>query len=454
MKAHWTIQWKIPGAVLLFGCAIILVNHWRNEKNLVERRLLRLEQEAADTGSRLSGVLQHLSRRQQQRAAELEMSYVSLSVDVDLGVVCGRDGVILYATQLQWRGVHLSESPLADEWAQTRAAMERMAASQRWDGTRARLVTIMPFYEGYDSADRAAVLVRYDPTLSLAALRSEARHESVRHAWVLLALALLLWFALDELVGRRVRELLRQVRMVGTGSHELPPLAGSDELSVISHEFHDAVRRLRSAERLALDAAELERRRIGSDLHDDLCQRLSATKMKTEVMLSRLPAEVRPLGEEVAAELQEAVGVARGMAHGLSPVGLEAHGLAHALELLAGFVRGAFQVSCAVEVEESVERVLDVPDKELLFRVVQELAANACKHSKPDRMSIGLCVEHDIVVLTLIHDGSPYEESGTPAASGMGLALMRQRLMALNAEIERSMEAGFAVAAVRVPVKK
>ena len=62
-------------------------------------------------------------------------------------------------------------------------------------------------------------------------------------------------------------------------------------------------------------------------------------------------------------------------------MGLEAHGLAHALELLAGFVRGAFQVSCAVEIEDAVEQVLDVPEKELLFRVAQELAANACKHS-------------------------------------------------------------------------
>lgn len=451
MKARWTIQWKIPGAVLLFGCVIILVNHWRNERSLVERHLQRVEQEAADTGSRLSGVLQHLSRRQQQRAAELEMSYASLSPDVDLGVVCGRDGTILYATQLQWCGVHVKESPLADEWSRVRGAMEKMAAAQMWDASHARLVTISPFYEGYDTAERAAVLLRHDPTLTLSRLRGEARHESVQHAWVLLALTLLLWFTLDELVGRRVRDLLGQVRMVGTEGHEPPPLAGSDELSVISREFHDAVSRLRSAERLVLDAAEQERRRIGSDLHDDLCQRLSATKMKTEVMLNQVPPESRALAEQVAAELQDAVGLARGMAHGLSPVGLEAHGLAHALELLAGFVRGAFQVSCAVELEEAVEPALNVPEKELVFRVAQELAANACKHSKPGRMSISLCVEHGDLVLTVIHDGIPYEER---ESGGMGLALMKQRLHALNAVIERSVEAGFAITVVRAPLKK
>jgi signal transduction histidine kinase len=139
------------------------------------------------------------------------------------------------------------------------------------------------------------------------------------------------------------------------------------------------------------------------------------------------------------------------MAHGLSPVGLEAHGLAHALELLAGFVRGAFHVSCAVEMEEAVEPALDVSEKELVFRVAQELAANACKHSKPRRMSISLCVEHGDLVLTVIHDGIPYEERDS---GGMGLTLMKQRLQALNAVIERSVEAGLAVTVVRAPLKK
>jgi signal transduction histidine kinase len=454
VKARWTIQWKIPGVVLLFGCVTILVNHWRNERSLLERRLMRLEQEAADTGSRLSGVLQHLSRRQQQRAAELEMSYVSLSPDVDLGVVCDRNGAILYATQLQWCGVHLDASPLADEWGRVHDAMQKMTMVQRWDASQKRLVVIVPFYEGYDTSERAAVLLRYDPTLSLERLREEAWHESVQHASVLLALTLLLWFALDELVGRRVRELLNQVRRVGTGGHELPPVAGTDELSVISREFHDAVGRLRCAERLALDAAEQERRRIGSDLHDDLCQRLSATKMKSEVLLNRLPSEDRRLAEEIAGELQDAVGVARGMAHGLSPVGLEAHGLAHALELLAGFVRGAFQVPCAIEIEEKVESVLDVANKELLFRVVQELVANACKHSKPRRMSLSLCVESGDVVATLLHDGSAFVEPAATEGDGMGLAMLKRRLQALNAVLERSVEAGFAVAVVRVPAKK
>lgn len=449
-----SIQRKISVVVLLFGCVMILLNNWRNQKWLAEQRLARLEQEAADAGSRLSGVLQHLSRRQQERAADLEMAYVSLSPDVEMGVVCGRDGLVRCSTQLQWRGVPVAETPLADEWSRVPAVMEQMAVLLTWDDAKRKFIVIAPFFESYDTAGKAVVLIRYDPSLSLAQVRDDAWHESVRHACVLLGLTLLLWFALDEVVGRRVRELLRQVRTVGTSGREAVPLRGKDELSAISQEFANAVRRLRAAEKLALDAAEQERRRIGGDLHDDLCQRLSATKMKTEVMLdlaARGGAEAASLAHEVVTELQDAVEIARGMAHGLSPVGLDAHGLTQALEGLAHFTRGAFQVSCAAEVDEKVDVVLAVPERELLFRVTQELVANACKHSRPRHMSINSSLENGDVVLTVIHDGTPFHEPVAGSATGMGLILMRQRLRALHATLERSVESDFAISTVRVP---
>lgn len=432
---------------------MILLNNWRNQRWLAERKLARLEQEAADTASRLSGVLQHLPRPQQERTAELEMSYVSLSPDVELGLVCGSDTFVRCATQLRWRRVSISETVLAREWSRVMEVMERMTAVVAWNQARTKLTAIVPFYESYDTADKAVVLIRYDPALSLAQVRDDAWRESIRHACVLMVLVLLLWLALDEVVASRVRDLLHQVAAVGTTGRDPAPLAGKDELSAISREFANAIFRLRAAEKLALDAAEQERRRIGRDLHDDLCQRLSATKMKTEVIMNlsaRAGPETQELAQEVVAELKEAVEVARGMAHGLSPVGLDVHGLTHALEQLGRFILGAFQVSCVVEMDERVDEALGVSDRELLFRVTQELVVNACKHSKPRHMSINSSLEERDVVLTVIHDGTPFCDPVVEGIAGMGLVLMRQRLQALRATLERSVESGFAISTVRV----
>ncbi|MBL9133140.1 MAG: hypothetical protein JNG86_18160 [Verrucomicrobiaceae bacterium] len=456
MRLSWTIQRRITGIILIFGCLMIVLNNWRNQAWLIERRIDRLEQEAADTGSRLSGVLQHLSRSQQERAAELEMAYVSLSPDVEIGVVCDKDGMIRCATQLQWRGMMVEDTPLSAEWPEVKASMERMATSLTWNDARTKLVVVAPFYESYDPAGKAVVLIRYDPLLSLDQVREDAWEESFRHAGVLLALTLLLWFAFDEVVSRRVRELVAHIRAVGRGGAVPKAPGGQDELAVISREFASTVEQLRQAENLVLDAAEQERRRIGRDLHDDLFQRLSATKMKTEVMLDlsgEKTPDVAALASQVVAELKDAVEIARGLARGLSPVGLEAYGLRDALEELARFVRGAFKAACFVEGDD-VDDALDVRERELLFRVAQELVTNACKHSRPSIMSITTLIEDGHIVLRVLHDGAPFDGHVAAGGTGMGLHLMTQRLRALGATLERSMETDLSISTVRVPRKK
>ena len=101
MKLLNSIQSRITLSVWLFGLLMIQFNNWRNQHWLQERQYARMSQEAADTGSRLAGLLQHLTRRQQEHAADLEMAYVSLSPDVEMGLVCNKEGVVTCATRMQ-----------------------------------------------------------------------------------------------------------------------------------------------------------------------------------------------------------------------------------------------------------------------------------------------------------------------------------------------------------------
>lgn len=457
MRAARSIQSRVSLSVLLFGLLIILSNNWRNQSWLLTRRLDRMEQEAADTGSRLAGLLQHLSRRQQERAAELEMSYVSLSPDVDLGLVCDMQGKVICATQLQWQSMNVSDTPLADEWRRFSQVLETMEPVTAWVAKHKSLVVMSPFFETYDPLKRSAILIRYDATLALAQVRADAWQESLRQTAVLLALSLLLWWALDELVARRVRQLVDILRATASGERPPQVLAGADELSLISSEFAQAMEQLRAAENLVLETAEQERRKIGRDLHDDLCQRLSATKMKTEVLQGMVPEQkdkIASLTRQVTEELAESVLIARGMAQGLSPVGIENQGLHHALENVGRFVEQAYQVSCTLSCAE-VHGCLTGSAQELLFRIAQEIAVNACKHSKPQNMSIEVRLEPGQVRLTVRHDGSAFAEPKPANSRGMGLHLLSQRLRTLSATLERTVQKGerdFSIATVRIPL--
>lgn len=65
-------------------------------------------------------------------------------------------------------------------------------------------------------------------------------------------------------------------------------------------------------------------------------------------------------------------------------------------------------------------------------------------------MSINSSLENGDVVLTVIHDGTPFQEPPAGREAGMGLVLMRQRLHALRATLERTEESGFVISIVRI----
>ena len=458
MKLLHSIQSRITLSVLSFGLLMILLNNWRNQQWLTDRRLVRLEHEAIETGSRLAGLLQHLSRKQQERAAELEMAYVSLSSDVDLGLVCNKEGIVTCSTHMQWKQMNVLKTPLAEEWQRHASVLKTMAPAFEWNAEKTRLVVMVPFFETYESSSRAAILIRYDATLALIEVHEEAWQESLRQAGVLLASCLLLWFALDELITRRVRRVVEILRAASSTNGLPMTLKGHDELSMISVEFARAVTKLRTAENMVLEAAEQERRKIGRDLHDDLCQRLSAIKMKAGVvqgMIHEKDGKIANLAGQVAEELSESTVIARSMAWGLAPVGFENHGLKDALENVLGFAEKSYMVRCSLDYSD-LSPSLTGSSQELLFRIAQELVVNACKHSKPDVINITVRMEGANVVLSVIHDGAPFTEQTAADGRGMGLHLMGQRLRTLSATLERTIEKGerdFSIAIVRIPLK-
>lgn len=458
MNFFRSIQSRITLTVWLFGLLVILFNNWRNQQWLLDRRIERLELEATETGSRLAGLLQHLARKQQQRAAELEMAYVSLSPDVDLGLVCNKEGIVICATHMQWQKMDVQQTPLAAEWQRHVPMLDTMGTAFEWNATKTSLLVMVPFFETFESTSRAAVLIRYDATLAIAQVSEEAWHESLRQAGVLLASCLLLWFALDELITRRVRRVVDILRAASSKDGLPMTLEGNDELSMISREFAGAVTKLRRAENMVLEAAEQERRKIGRDLHDDICQRLSATKMKAEVvqgMIHEKDSKIARLAGQVAEELSESTVIARSMAWGLAPVGIENHGLKDALENVLRFAEKSYRAHCSLDYSD-VSASLTGSSQELLFRIAQELVTNACKHSKPDVINISVRMEEDNVVLSVIHDGTPFSERVAAKGHGMGLHLMGQRLRTLSATLERTFEKGvrdFSISIVRIPPK-
>src|SRR5439155_7877232 len=83
-------------------------------------------------------------------------------------------------------------------------------------------------------------------------------------------------------------------------------------------------------EREILEISDREQRRIGQDLHDDLCQRLAGIEMMSQHLEQNLAAKAMPetaTATKITILVREAISQARDLARGLSPVVLESDGL-------------------------------------------------------------------------------------------------------------------------------
>ena len=213
----------------------------------------------------------------------------------------------------------------------------------------------------------------------------------------------------------------------------LPDAAGTIER--LTGFVHDITER-KEISRHLLAAAEQERRRLGQELHDDLCQRLAAIKLRCSLLERDLAREGYPqasVAAEIATAVAAATALSRNIARGLAPVALDSDGLGSALEVLTRSAGTIFGVPMRLECSQAIS----VPDPDTathLYRIAQELISNAAKHARPSRILVYLKQEPDRLLLEVDNDGDPFVAPESPG-DRMGLHVLRSRADAIGATI-------------------
>jgi len=184
--------------------------------------------------------------------------------------------------------------------------------------------------------------------------------------------------------------------------------------------------------------SENEQRRIGQDIHDDLCSQLSGIGCLTKVLEQQ--AEATSEGQaELASKIAEMVAhageKAREIAKGLVPTVLETQGLGGAIQVLGERNHEMFGVNCSVKVDGG-DRLSELKQEVSvqLYRITQEGVNNAVKHSDADYIEVIVRGVEDRVELVIRDDGR-----GMPpdiVSSGMGLLTMQRRAEIIGADLE------------------
>jgi signal transduction histidine kinase len=161
----------------------------------------------------------------------------------------------------------------------------------------------------------------------------------------------------------------------------------------------------------AVDASDIERRRIAATLHDGPVQELVATTFAAENAAARagesgddaLARDVRG----VAASVRGNVRALRSLLVDIYPPSLADAGIPQALADLAEGLRGR-GVTASVEVSPGLPELSDA-EQRLIFRVAQECLRNVASHASPGRVDVSLHANPDASILLIADDGPGFD---------------------------------------------
>lgn len=205
----------------------------------------------------------------------------------------------------------------------------------------------------------------------------------------------------------------------------------NSELLESNHKLQAEIVERKGIEAEMLEMTQEEQRRFGSQLHDGLCQELTAisvfAKALTQKMEKDKTLELTEL-KRISDMLLNAISQARDTARGLYPGELEGNSLMHSLEELTLNTRGA---SCVF----ICPKPIFIEDKNTathLYRMVQEGISNAIKHGKAKNIKIAFTQNKENTKLVIKDDGVGMLEENY-SSKGIGLKIMKYRSHIMNA---------------------
>ena len=194
--------------------------------------------------------------------------------------------------------------------------------------------------------------------------------------------------------------------------------------------LHASREELRALAGKLFTVQENERRRISSELHDDLNQKLAVLVMNVEALEWRPAPSPEKHREQLRAlrnEIMEMSDDVRQLAYRLHPSILDHLGLAIALQShVEDF--GKRERIKAVFAQCNLPESLPQEISTCLYRVAQEALRNVVKHSRASHVAIRLFQRDQDLHLTIFDSGEGFNVKTTLPPQGLGLISMQERV--------------------------
>jgi PAS domain S-box-containing protein len=200
-------------------------------------------------------------------------------------------------------------------------------------------------------------------------------------------------------------------------------------------ELKNEIERRKGLEGEILTISDREQQRLGQELHDGLCQHLTAVAFMARSIALRLKkhrvVEVGDI-EKIAQLVNDAATDTRSLSRALHRFDVDAAGFVEALEDLVD--REIWKIPCRLEVKPTFH-LDDDAAAEQLYRIAREAVINANKHAQAREIVVRLERSRREIALHVIDDGVGLSDD-PKLNQGLGLHIMKYRSQLVGARLE------------------
>jgi PAS domain S-box-containing protein len=189
----------------------------------------------------------------------------------------------------------------------------------------------------------------------------------------------------------------------------------------------------------AIDAQEKERAQIGKELHDNINQILTTTKLYLELAKTDEQNRMNLVGR-AAQNIVNTIQEIRQLSRSLVPPSIGDLGLVASIADLVENVRIANIIHIEFHALQFDENVIENNLKLMLYRVVQEQVNNVLKHAQAKNLIIELTADQQALRLQLSDDGVGFHPG--QIKRGLGLSNISSRANLFNGQVQILSEPG------------
>lgn len=195
----------------------------------------------------------------------------------------------------------------------------------------------------------------------------------------------------------------------------------------------------------------IERKRVASELHDNLNTKIAALRWRLEALdTTQYPESDRKIHESLVQMLEDVYADIRLISHNLLPPELETQGLVVALHTLTEKLNQNTKTQFYL-ISPDVSQRLDPKIEYQLYSISLELVNNVLKHAHAQKVWMSISKNEQFVTLTVSDDGVGFQAKNQ--SDGVGLRNISARVEALEGhwEVETKPHGGTKVT-IEIPV--